>query len=77
MYKCINNLAPHYLSDQINRMDDINPYPTRSSSACNVQIPTFRTEKFKQSFSVNGANIWNSLPETVKNSKSVIQFKLN
>ena len=75
MFKCINSLAPHYLSNNIVMQDDITQRVTRSSNQLLVVPPGPNTEMFKQSFAYQGACLWNNLPLYVKQAPSLIQFK--
>ena len=77
MYKCLINLAPNYLSDNINMLHEVNPYATRATATMDIKIPTYRTDKYKQSFNYNGAKTWNALPNHIKFSSSLQQFKSN
>ena len=74
MFKCINALAPHYLSNNIVMQDGITQ--TRSSNELLVVLPGPNTEIYKQSFAYHGACLWNNLPSYyVKQAPSLIQFK--
>ena len=75
MFKCINSLAPHYLSNNIVMQDDITQRVTRSSNQLLVVPPGPNTEIFKQSFAYQGACLWNNLPLYVKQAPSLNQFK--
>ena len=68
-------MAPVYLCDSFNRLADINNYETRGSEDHLLLLPKGRTEKFKTSFMFNGAKTWNELPNHIRNSKSVKEFK--
>ena len=74
IYRCINNLAPAYLSSLLAYY-----HPTRtlsSSSKQLLQIPKCRLRNFgENAFSHFGPKIWNSLPVEIKYAKSVEQFK--
>ena len=76
MYKCINGMAPDYLSDQVTLISEVNTYNTRSSSTLEVLVPTVNRSVFKKSFSYNGAIIWNSLPDFIRRADSLQSFKL-
>ena len=41
----------------------------------NVQIPNVRTECYKKSFAVSASFLWNSLPNDLKEEKSLSKFK--
>ena len=75
MFKCTRGLAPNYLCDQINLLRDINVYETRYSSNYNVHVPFPRKEIFKRSFLYDGAKIFNSLPDFIKESNDICEFK--
>ena len=75
MYKCINSIAPNYLSDNVLMQDIFNQRSTRTTNQCMVVIPQPRTEIFKQSFAYKGAVLWNMLPINIKLSTSLSQFK--
>ena len=75
MFKCMQGLAPNYLCDQINLISEINGYNTRSTSSYNVHVPFPRKEIYKRSFVYDGANIFNSLPDFLKRSTDVFEFK--
>ena len=77
MFKSIHGLAPTYLSDQVTMIHDIIPYGTRSTYDMNVHIPPARTEYFKRSFQYTGGTLWNKLPDNVKESSTLLQFKNN
>ena len=66
MYKCINNHAPNYLSDNINLMSDLLPYNNRSTNTKNVMLPKPRTELYKTSFNYNGPKVWNGIPNDIE-----------
>ena len=73
MYKCMNGLAPSYLSELFCKRSSVHSYNTRNSD--HLQIPLCRTALAQKSFSYRGACTWNSLPDEVRNCKSVSSFK--
>ena len=75
MYKCMHNLAPHYLSDDIVVTNEIHQYGTRQATSNTLTIPNFRTECLKHSPFFSGIFIWNSLDQSVKSAQSVSCFK--
>ena len=77
MFKCIHETAPYYLSDNVTMMVDILPYNTRSTVNMDVYVPKCNTAYYKNSFCYNGAKVWNSLPDVVKDSANINQFKYN
>ena len=72
MYKCMHNIAPPYLSDDIVLTNEIHQYGTRQATSNTLTIPNFRTECLKHSPFFSGIFIWNSLDQSVK---SVSCFK--
>ena len=75
MFKYINSLAPHYLSNNRVMQDDITQRVTRSSNQLLVVPPGPNTEIFKQSFAYQGACLWINLQLYFKQALSLFQFK--
>jgi len=75
MFKCMNNLAPNYLSDNITLLSDVTERNTRSSNSLNVYPPRPNIEQFKQAFQYRGGLIWNNLDEGLKSACSINLFK--
>ena len=75
MFKCMNNLAPYYLSDNIFLLYDIMERTTRSTSTQNVYLPKPNIEQFKQSFQYQGGLIWNNLEDGLKSVDNFTSFK--
>ncbi|KAK6191070.1 hypothetical protein SNE40_002818 [Patella caerulea] len=74
VYKCINNIAPSYLTELL--QFQTSSYNTRSSSQNMLLIPKTKYKTFAdRSFSVMGPRLWNTLPESVKQCKTVTDFK--
>ena len=76
VYKCLNNLAPEYLSDIIK------PYtPSRSLRSSNANLLTPQSTHYKtlgdRSFSVAAPTVWNDLPLSLRQSESLNIFKQN
>ena len=75
MFRCVNNMAPSYLTELI---------ATRCSHNLNLRsqaqglLPTARartTQVHKQSFALGGPWIWNSLPDHIKMTNKIDKFK--
>ena len=75
MYKSKNEIAPEYLSNLIVSANNKESYDTRISSSDNLLVPKPNTEMDKSSFSLSGPKVWNSLPNEIKTSKTVFEFK--
>ena len=73
VYKSINKLAPHRLSNFFQNSNTMYDYDlTRSSTG--LCLPKPRTEYLKKSFSYNGAHVCNQIPEDIRTSASYISF---
>ena len=72
MFKSLNKLAPGYLQDVFNiRSTDYN----LRNSCSKLTLPKPRTKYLKRNFSYSETQLWNSLPQDVRNIKSLGQFK--
>ena len=73
VFKCLNNMAPSYLSDRI-----VKYTPTRtlrSSTSLNLVVPDIHNNFGKRSFYYAGPTYWNSLPHSIKSISSFTMFK--
>ena len=72
-YKCLNGLAPVYLSELIV------PYmPSRSLRSCDsllLEVPKTKTSFGDRRFGVCAPREWNNLPISIRQSNTVILFK--
>ena len=77
MFRCLHGLAPdglapEYLYSNFTWCDSA--YDLRDSeNKLNVPLP--RTNYYRNSFSYNGATLWNSLPCDIRNIESLGVFK--
>ncbi|XP_078272170.1 uncharacterized protein LOC144602922 [Rhinoraja longicauda] len=74
-YKALHNLAPSYLTDLLHRHT---PTCTLRSAAANLLSPPIRTKLRSwgdSAFSIAAPTLWNSLPQTVRDSSSLTTFK--
>jgi hypothetical protein len=73
-YKCLNNLAPEYLSELLNLY-----LPSRSLRSANnldLVIPVTRLKSYgDRSFSYAAPTLWNSLPLEIKSASTSATFK--
>lgn len=74
MFRIVNGMAQACLTDLFTRKQDVTNYSLRGSST-SLQLPLPKTESGKKSFSYDGAKVWNSIPENLRNCKSVSSFK--
>ena len=75
VYKCVNGLAPVYLSDLIHQK--VSNYDLRCTDDLFMLESNFRPETHfgRSSFSYNGPLVWNNLPVELKMSTNIANFK--
>ena len=73
MYKCMNNLAPKYLTQLFCKRSSIHNYNTRGRE--DLQLPKCRTALTQQSFRYRGTYIWNALCDGLRHCESLVAFK--
>ncbi len=73
VYKCRMGLAPQYLCDMFIANNSNHSYNTRNSTQLRATIT--RTAYYYRSFTVSGLNLWNSLPNHIKECVSLSSFK--
>jgi len=74
VYRCLENTAPPYLSELLNRYSV--PSKLRSSNDhSRLDIPRIRTKAGSRSFSHFGPTTWNSLPQSLRELKSLSSFR--
>ena len=70
IFKTLNNLNPHFMKDIFHYS------PNVTHKKHNLYIHTQNTTKFgNKSLRAFGANIWNTLPEYIKSTTSLLEFK--
>ena len=73
MFKVLHDLAPVRLSNIFRNSCSANSYHLRNAdNKLALQLP--KTEFLKKSFSYNGARVWNSLPNEIRNSETLPTF---
>ena len=75
MFKIFNNLTPSYLQDHFTLTSDVHQRPLRSTTENLLYVPKPNIELFRKSLSYSESKIWNAIPDHVKQSTSIIQFK--
>ena len=76
MFKCLNNLSPHYIQDHINIFSDFHDYTLRDPSL--LVLPEAKTNYYmKRSLKFQGPLIWNSLSMSLNNCCNLAVFKTN
>lgn len=75
VYKCINRLLPEYLRRIFIINSEIHNYNTRAKN--NIHIPRINSKSGHRSFAFSAAMLYNSLPDSVKNSETSKKFRVN
>ena len=73
-YKIVNNLAPAYLTRNLEFNDNIR-YSLRTSNYQQIKPKHCRLTNYKNSFFHECTKIWNSSPENVKNQTTFAYLK--
>ena len=73
VYKALNNQAPQYICNKFSLQSS--SYNTRSVTQLTLKVPKPRLEAYRKSFIYTGATLWNKLPSSVKDCKSIGCFK--
>ena len=74
MYKTLNKLGPESLSSLFTYKNEITNYKLRNVSS-GLCLPKPRTNSMKKSFMYNGAKLRNSIPNEIRESKSLSCFQ--
>ena len=73
-FKALNNMAPEYLKELLHRYTP--KRQLRSSTKNLLEVPKFNMKSYGQrSFSVRAPQLWNNLPEHIKNCSNINTFK--
>ena len=73
MFKSTHALGPAYLCNQVDM--NVNGYDTRGTDSMNVYLPKLKKDIYKNSFLHKGGQVWNCLPEVVKDSPNLEAFE--
>lgn len=73
VYKVIKSQKPEYLSEKLEKRSEAHTQTTRRCNST-LSIPVHSTAHFKNSFSYQAANIYNQIPDDLKNL-SYLSFK--
>jgi hypothetical protein len=74
MYKTLNKIGPESLTNLFTYKNDITNYQLRNISS-GLCLPQPRTNNMKKSFMYDGAKLWNSIPNEIRESKSLSCFQ--
>ena len=73
-YRCLNNLAPSYLSDLLEQYRPNRKL--RSSDALLLKVPKSRTKSYgERAFQNSAPRLWNSIPLSIRQSETLAGFK--
>jgi hypothetical protein len=73
-YRALNNLAPQYLTDLLEVYKP--PRTLRSQDKYMLKVPSTKLHSYgDRRFDFAAATLWNSLPDKVKNSESLLAFR--
>ena len=73
-FKCLNNLAPEYLSECFPKLSACHNRSLRNSKT-DLLLPRMRTSYGQKSFAYRGAKVWNDLDLESKFASSIHCFK--
>ena len=75
VYKALNDLTPSYISDLLTPVSQLHHRTLRSTTNGSLAVPRSKKAIYDGSFSSSAPRLWNDLPETVKKSSSLKDFK--
>ena len=76
VFRCLNGLAPSYLSRDLQRVSDlVARRRLRSSSTSTLVVPPTRLSTGDRAFPVAAARTWNSLPTSLTSLSSLASFR--
>ena len=75
VYKALNNLTPAYISDLLTPISQSHHRTLRSTTSGSLAVPRSKKAMYDGSFSSSAPRLWNTLPESVKKSTSLKDFK--
>ena len=73
MYKVSRGLVPNYVANMFEQ-ETTNYTCLRTSNSNNYKRPRPKLELFKQSMSYSGPSIWNKIPKSIQDMKTVDSF---
>jgi hypothetical protein len=74
MYKLLNKMGPKSLTNLFSFKSEKTNYHLRDVSS-GLYLLKPRTDSMKNSFMYDRANIWNSIPKEIRESKSLSSFR--
>ena len=74
-FKCLNDLAPHYLSDSLVYVSDVHNRVTRQTYIGDLYVFNATTAYGQKSLQYSGSPLWNRLPRHIRNASNLNIFK--
>ena len=74
VFKSVNGMVPNYLEENFHFTNNQN-YNLRSADEKLLNLPKPKTNFLKKTFTYSGSQIWNSLPNEIKMSNTLVSFK--
>ncbi len=75
VYKCRNNIAPGYLCEMFQTVNEVHTVKTRQSANNDMFLPPrAKLNAFRSSFRYSGAQIWNTIPIYIREAPSISVF---
>ena len=75
MYKIMHDLTPPYLANIFKLSKEVHDRTLRSTSENLLYVPKPNIELYRNSLAYSGSKIWNSIPDRLRNSTSLQQFR--
>ena len=76
MYKTVNWHGPEVCKEAVHDISSIHEHATRSAVKGDLFVPGKTTSIAQQAVSVAGPRLWNMIPSTIWNAKSIDTFKV-
>ncbi len=75
VYKQQNNLLPRIFEHHYTKVQETHTHRTRQKELLKVENRPNKTHHSENMSTVNGAKIWNELPEEIRKAKNLTVFK--
>ena len=76
IFKAAHKICPIYLCRKVEFVKNQHCHTTRSSSSNKLVIKRGGSKFFNRTFSYSSPILWNSLPDNLRKSESILQFKV-
>ena len=74
IYRVLNRMGPKSLTNLFSYKSEKTNYRLRGISS-GLSLPKPRTNNMKNSFMYDGAQLWNSIPKEIRESKTLSSFR--